>query len=381
MKNLKINKVLIAIDSFKGSISSAEAAEIIADGMKDENQDLVIEIIPVADGGEGTLETIINHTGGKFFSVEVNNPLMNKIEAEYGILPDNKTAVIEMARASGLTLIEKEKRNPLIATSFGTGELILDAVKRGCSHIILGIGGSATNDAGIGTASALGIQFFDVNGKRVGINNEALQNIHSIDASKKKIPDDIKFTILCDVQNPLLGEEGATFVYAKQKGADPEMLIQMEENIKHYALKVEDIYGQSLTKIDGIGAAGGIGCSLKAFFNARLLPGIDFMTEILDLEEKIKSSDLVITGEGKLDEQSFNNKVPVGISKIAKKHNKRVIGVTGIDEAENKIKIKHFDKVFSIVNTFGITPEESVKNVKFYLKEITKKIGFYIKEL
>lgn len=378
MNDKKINKILIAIDSFKESISSVEAAEVIAERLKLENSGLGIEKIPVADGGEGTVDAIINCVGGRILFTQVKDPLIRNINAKYGILPDNKTAVIEMAQASGLTLLKEEERNPLNATSFGTGELILDAVKNGCDHILLGLGGSATNDCGIGVASALGIEFFDEEGNLAGVDNNSLKNVYSSDTSKKKISDNIKITILCDVKNPLLGKNGATYIYGRQKGADEEMLKQLEENMLHYASKIENTQRCELIDITGMGAAGGIGFSLAAFFNARLTSGINFINEIIDLEEKIKSSDLVITGEGKLDDQSFNNKVPVGISLIAKKYNKPVIAITGIDKSSVEMKTKHFDKVFSLTDEFGISTEESIKRTRFYLTKITGKIINYI---
>jgi len=378
MINRNLNKIIIAVDSYKESLASQEAAEIIARRLRSENRNLEIEKIPVADGGEGTVDAIINCIGGRTLYVNVKNPLMRDISASYGILPDNKTAVIEIAQASGLTLLNKSERNPIKTTSFGTGEIILNAVKNGCNNILLGLGGSATNDCGIGAVSALGINFFDKSGNKVEANNKALKNVYSFDISKKKISDNIKITILCDVQNSLLGRNGATYVYGKQKGADKNMLKQMEENMVHYASVVENTQKCKLANIIGMGAAGGIGFSLAAFFNAQLVSGINFINKIIDIEGKIKSADLIITGEGKLDNQSFNNKLPVGISAISKKYNKPVIAVVGIDKSSDKMKNKYFDKVFSLTDEFEISKEESIKKAEFYLSEIMGKI---IKEI
>lgn len=377
MNKENIKRVLIAIDSFKESISSQEAADVIEKRLKIDNPDLLVEKVPIADGGEGTVASIIKSVGGRIIKTRVHDPLMRIIDAEYGILPDDKTAVIEMAQASGLTLLNQNERNPLWTNTFGTGQLIFDAAKKDCESILIGIGGSATNDGGQGLATALGIRFFDKDKKSIGCNNDELIKLYSIDVSKKLLSDKIKITILCDVQNQLLGANGATFVYGKQKGATPEMLQKMESNLKHYARIVEQTIGIELKNHFGMGAAGGIAFSLAAFFNARLVTGIDFINKTLKIEEKIQAADLIITGEGRLDDQSFFNKGPIGISRLAKKYNKKVIAVVGVEEASASLKNEYFDKVFSLVEEFNITSAESIKNAGFYLDLISDKLLNY----
>ena len=300
-----MKRVLVAIDSFKGSISSKGAASAIEHGLRNIDGNIIVEKIPVADGGEGTVDSIVEYLNGEYVKVFVKDPLERNVQALYGIINDGKTAVIEMSAASGIGLLAKEEYNPLVATSFGTGQLIRDALDRGCRKIIIGIGGSVTNDAGVGMAMALGAKFLDKYGGDVGVQPKEFHRLHTIDLSGM-IPEINKagITVLCDVNNPLLGKNGASYVYGPQKGAAPEVVKLLDEKLAHIADVTEVTLGKEFRNIPGAGAAGGMGFGLVAFLNAGLVSGINFLIKFLQLEDKIKNADLVITGEGKVDAQN-----------------------------------------------------------------------------
>lgn len=320
-------KVVIAIDSFKGSLSSIEAGKAASEGIKRVFPDSEALIKPVADGGEGTTETLVLGLNGRFREVNVSDPLGRKIIAKYGILPDN-TAVIEMAAASGLTLLSECERHPMLTTTYGTGEMIIDAIENGCHNFIIGIGGSATNDGGIGCLQALGFGMLDKNGQQLGYGAEGLSHLVQI-TSDNVIPElrECTFHVACDVTNPLCGKNGCSAVFAPQKRADEEMIRKMDDYLHNYA-KLAKQYNPAADP-DTAGAAGGLGFALMYFLNARLESGIDLIIRETKLEEAIKSVDIVITGEGCLDGQTAMGKAPVDIAAIAKKYNKPVIAFCG----------------------------------------------------
>lgn len=322
-------KIVIAIDSFKGSLTSGEAGKAATEGIKRVFHDSESLIKPVADGGEGTTEALVLGLNGRFCEITVSDPLGRKITAQYGILPDN-TAVIEMAAASGITLLSENERNPILTTTYGTGEMILDAIKNGCRNFIIGIGGSATNDGGIGCLQALGFGMLDKNGQQVGYGAEGLSHLAKITADNV-IPElkECTFHVACDVTNPLCGESGCSAVFAPQKGADEEMIRKMDVYLRNYAELAKQFNLVADPDTAGAGAAGGLGFALMYFLNAHLESGIDLIIRETKLEEAVRTADIVITGEGCLDGQTAMGKAPVGIAAIAKKYNKPVIALCG----------------------------------------------------
>lgn len=322
--------VVIAIDSFKGCASSYELSQAIEEGIKKVYPKSVITAYEVADGGEGTLEAMVANSGGKIFTCNVHDPLMNLIQAQYGILGDGVTCVIEMARASGLPLVPKEKRNPLVTTTFGVGELIKEALTQGCRKFIVGIGGSATNDAGVGMLQALGFSFLDAQGKEVGFGGGVLGEIVRIDATHAlSVLRECTFTIACDVDNPMYGERGAAHIYSRQKGASEADVLRLDANVKHFANVIEKELGKEVASIKGSGAAGALGGGFLAFLNAQLCSGIDIVLEAIHFDERLKTADFVITGEGKIDAQSLMGKVISGIAKRCVKSDVPLIVLAG----------------------------------------------------
>jgi len=325
-----MKKVLLAIDSFKGCFSSLEAASAVEEGIKAIYPRCKVLKLPVADGGEGTVEALVWATTGQIYTVEVNDPLSQPVRAKYGILGDGHTAVIEMSAASGLPLVPEDKRNPMLATTYGTGELIADALDRGCTRFILGIGGSATNDAGVGMLQALGYRFSDKNGKILGKGGKILEQVSGIDASgRNPLLDKAQFEVACDVSNPFSGKQGAAYVYAPQKGADLKMVKALDRGLKHFAEVVKLHLGKDIDSFPGAGAAGGLGGGLLAFLDARLKPGIQLMLDILHFDDLSEGADLVITGEGRMDKQTAMGKAPLGIAEAAARKNIPVIALTG----------------------------------------------------
>lgn len=320
-----MKKIIIIPDSFKGSLSSLEVCNAIEEGILKVFKDAKIKKIPVADGGEGTVDSIIYAAGGKIKRIKARNPLGEIIEAKYGLIDENK-AVIEMAEASGLTLI-KEK-NPLKSSTYGTGELIKDAIENGIKEILIGIGGSATNDCGIGMANALGYKFLDKDGKELEAIAENMIKIAKIDDSNvyKKLFE-VKINVACDVKNPLYGKDGATAIYGAQKGVTKESFDILDEGLKNVAKLVKEKFNKEIDYIEGSGAAGGLGGGLIAFCNAELKSGIDAVLDIIDFENEIKDVSLIITGEGAIDGQTKKGKVPVGIARRA--NNIPVIAIVG----------------------------------------------------
>lgn len=351
-------RVLIAIDSFKGSLSSLEAGKAIRKGIKDLCDEVVIK--PVADGGEGSVEALADALGGKFIEIITDGPLGAKILARYALA--GELAIMEMASASGLTLIAKDERNPLKTSTYGFGMMIRDAIEKGARKFIIGIGGSATNDAGTGMLSALGFEFYDAFGNLLEGNGENLAKISKI--SRENALDELKaceFLIACDVDNPLFGKNGAAHVYGPQKGADATMVERLDAGLISFASVVDGAFGSQEWKLSGAGAAGGLGYGFVAFLKARLKPGIQIITEEIGLEDEIKKSDLVITGEGRMDFQSSMGKTPSGVARLAKKHGKPVVAFAGgVSECANKCNDGGIDAFFSIQNE-PISLEEAMK--------------------
>ena len=322
-------RVLVASDSYKGSLSSLKVGEAVSDGIRRVFPEALIRIIPIADGGEGTVQTLIYSGGGEYLQRMVTSPLGDEIEAFMGMLPD-KTAVIEMAAASGLPLVPQAQRNPLLTTTKGTGELIKYALEEGAQHILIGIGGSATNDGGAGMAQALGVKFLDIKGQELPPGGGSLINLHRIDTSglDSRISK-VKITVICDVDNPLCGERGASAVYGPQKGATPEMVSLLDEALAHYAKIIQEQFGTSILEIPGAGAAGGLGGGLLAFTKAELKSGTEAVLNTIRFDEILSEYDIVITGEGKIDAQSAYGKVPMGVGIRAQKQGKPVVAIVG----------------------------------------------------
>jgi glycerate kinase len=322
-------KVLAAIDSFKGSLSTFQAGEAVCNGIKRVFPDAEIKICPLADGGEGTVEAVIGAMNGSMVECSVRNPIGKIIKGSYGIT-STKTAVIEMASAAGLTLIEEKDRNPLYTTTFGVGELIKDAIAKGCRKFLIGIGGSATNDGGIGMLQALGFEFLDSNGKQVSFGAVGLKDIVKIktDNALKELSE-CDFSVACDVKNTLCGEYGCSRVFGHQKGATDDMIADMDVWLGEYADLTKIIIPSADASIEGTGAAGGLGFAFMAYLNATLKSGIDLVINETGIEEYIKNADIVVTGEGRLDGQTYMGKAPIGIAKLAKKHKRNVIAFSG----------------------------------------------------
>lgn len=311
-------KIVIAPDSFKGSVSAIKAAIAIEKGVIRALPNAKTRVLPVADGGEGTMECLVAATNGRKVQVCVTGPLGKSVEAEYGWLGDNQTCVIEMASASGLCLISEDHLNPLISTTFGTGELIKHALDQGCRNFILALGGSATNDGGAGMLQALGMKLLDFNGVEIGFGGGELSRIAEVDSANwdERIKDSA-FCIASDVQNPLIGDEGASVVYGPQKGASKEMISILERNMHDWADKMEEVTSVHLHDLPGAGAAGGLSGAFSAFFPSKLKRGIDIVLEYSGFDSHIHDADLVITGEGRIDYQTSTGKTPMGVAQKA----------------------------------------------------------------
>lgn len=323
-------KVVVAVDSFKGSLTSMEAGNAVLEGIRrvDSKADVIVR--PLADGGEGTVEALVCGMNGSMQTVMVTGPLGELVSCEYGIMEDSKTAVIEMSGAAGLTLVPEEKRNPFHTTTYGVGEVIKDAISKGCRRFLVGIGGSATNDGGIGMLQALGYGFFDQNGNQVPFGAKGLKELDRItDSSVLPELKECEFRVACDVTNILCGENGCSAVYGPQKGATSSMIAQMDQWLGHYAKLAGKKYPKANPNQAGTGAAGGLGFAFLTFTNAVLESGIKIVLEETKLEDYIKEADLVITGEGRLDFQTAMGKAPVGVAKLAKKYQIPVIAFAG----------------------------------------------------
>ncbi|BFI47659.1 glycerate kinase [Yersinia pseudotuberculosis] len=368
-------KIIIAPDSFKESLTAMQVAEAIEQGFSEIFPQAEYIKLPMADGGEGTVESMVAATGGERVNVEVTGPLGAPVKAFYGWMGDGETAVIEMAAASGLHLVAPEQRNPLITTSYGTGELILAALNHGARKIILGIGGSATNDGGAGMMQALGVQLSDQQGKALTVGGAALAQLVDIDLSQ--LDDRLAQTdilVACDVDNPLCGAKGASAVFGPQKGATPERVQQLDAALQHYGEKIEQVTGKSVINVAGAGAAGGMGAALFGLLNARLQPGIEIVTEALKLAAAVQKADLVITGEGRIDSQTIYGKTPVGVARVAKRFDIPVIAIAGSMAPDYEVVHQHgLDAVFSVLNHIQTLPEaleEASDNIRITARNV-----------
>lgn len=323
-------KVVIAIDSLKGSLSSMEAGMAIKDGILAAKPDAEVIVKPLADGGEGTTDALIEGMNGERIDLTVTGPMHTPVDAYYGYLKDTNTAVMEMASAAGITLVPDSEKNPLLATSYGVGEMINDAIQRGCRNFIIGIGGSVTNDGGIGMLKALGVRFLDENGKDAGEGGQALAKVARIDVSgMNPLLKECHIQVACDVNNPLCGENGSTYVYGPQKGVTEDMKKTLDEAMAHFARVTSETLENDYMNTPGAGAAGGLGYAFLAYTGAALTPGIELILDAVGLEEELSGADVVVTGEGRLDFQTAMGKAPVGVARLAKKYNAKVIAFAG----------------------------------------------------
>lgn len=378
-------KVVIAIDSFKGSMSSMEAGNAAKEGIERAcAADIVVK--PLADGGEGTTEALVEGLGGEYVSIQVTGPLGAKTEARYGILGDKRTAVLEMAEASGIILVKREELDPARATTYGVGEMILDAVRRGCREFIIGIGGSATSEGGTGMLQALGYEFLDGDGTPIRPGIRDLDRIASITA--KNVPEELKecrFQIACDVKNPLCGENGAVYVFGPQKGVKEEEKQIFDGKMKHFADKTQEFTGADHRMAEGAGAAGGLGFAFLSYLpNAELKSGIDIVLDAIRLEQEVKDADIVITGEGRLDFQTAMGKVPVGVARLAKKYGAKVLAFAGgVTKDAGECNAAGIDAFFPIVR--GVTtldeamvPENARENMILSAEQVFRAIRLYM---
>ncbi len=367
-------RVLIAPDKFKGTLTAHEVCNAIEAGLKEKSPDIECVNFPLADGGEGTMEILTQQSKGHFITIKAHDPLFRLVDASYGISGDGKTAFIEMASASGLRLLKLEEKNVMQASTYGTGELIKDALNKGVTHIVLGIGGSATNDGGAGAAHVLGYEFLDSENKPVNPTGENLVKIKSI--QRDKIHPQlakVKFTAVCDVDNPLTGKHGAAFIYGAQKGANPEQISLLDEGLKNLADVVQSQLKISIENIPGAGAGGGFGGGVVAFFNGSLRKGIDLVFDLTGFEEEVKKADVVITGEGKLDKQTLQGKVVAGVASLGKQYNKKVICIVGKNElSTSDVNNLGITMLFSLVDHAG--NEDALKNAYNLLVRISKEL-------
>ena len=344
-------KITVAIDSFKGSLSTLEAGEAVAEGILRTDPSARLAVCPIADGGEGTAEAITAANGGRFCTVTVSDPLSRPIRASYGIIEARKTAVIEMAAAAGLPLLREEERDPMLTTTYGVGEMIADAIGKGCRRFIVGIGGSATNDGGVGMLQALGFAFLDAEGREIPRGTRGLESLASIDCSRANPAlGECSFLVACDVDNPLCGARGCSAVYAPQKGADAHTVEVSDHLLARYARLTQAVLPNADPEYPGAGAAGGMGFALLSYLGATLQSGIELVMNETGLEREIADADLVITGEGRLDAQSCMGKAPVGVARLAKRHGKPVIALAGcVTEGARACNEHGIDAYFAIL--------------------------------
>ena len=362
-------KVVVAIDSFKGSLSSMEAGQAIAEGVKRVYQSAEVVVRPLADGGEGTVEALVEGMGGIFVTKEVTGPLGAKVEAVYGVIESkedsSKTAIIEMSAAAGITLVPEESRNPMNTTTYGVGELILDAIEKGCRHFIVGIGGSATNDGGVGMLQALGYDFVTQEGKAISYGGNGLRELARIEeANVHPSLKECTFKVACDVTNPLCGENGSSAIFGPQKGATPEMVQELDQLLLHYAELSKEINANADRFYPGTGAAGGMGFAFLTYTNATLESGIQIVLTETKLEELIATADFVVTGEGRLDGQTALGKAPIGVAALAKKYQKKVLAFAGAVTPDAKECNQHgIDAFFPILRGVVTLKEAMNKEV------------------
>lgn len=368
--------IVLAPDSFKESMTSKEACVAMERGIKKVNSNIQCIHVPMADGGEGTMQSLVDATGGEVYSLEVVGPLGNKVKAEYGILGNGEIGVLEMASASGIHLVSLEERNPLITTTYGTGELIKACLDRGVKKLLIGIGGSATNDGGVGVIQALGGRLLDKEGNELGFGGGELEKLDRIDLTNfDRRLKDVVIEVACDVSNPLCGENGASYIFGPQKGASVEMIKILDNNLKHYAKVIKEQFDKDVLEIAGAGAAGGLGAGLMVFLNGNLKKGIEIVIEYSGLEKKVKNCDMVWTGEGSIDFQTQYGKTPLGVATVAKKYNKPVVALAGrVGDDIDILYEKGIDSIFGIMR--GVTTiDEALKNGKENIERTSENIA------
>lgn len=377
-------KIVAAIDSFKGSISSLEAGYAVSSGFRSVNNNAEVVVCPLADGGEGTVEALAEGMNGRLYTITVTGPLGTPVSCTYAVIEETMTAVLEMSGAAGITLIPKDDLDPLHATTYGVGEVIIDAIDKGCRRFIIGIGGSATNDGGAGMLQALGYGLLDEKGDQIPRGAIGLKDLKTIDEDGV-IPElkECQFMIACDVTNPLCGPNGCSVIYGPQKGATPSMIEDMDRWLSRYASICHDIKEDADMQYPGTGAAGGMGYAFKTFTNATLKPGIDIVIEETRLEDYIQDADLVVTGEGMLDHQTAMGKAPIGVARLAKKYNKKVIAFAGavkMDAEEcNKNGIDAFFPIVRGITTLeeAMNPQNAKDNLTATAKQVMRLIMAY----
>lgn len=377
-------KVVVAIDSLKGSLTSLEAGEAIQKGILRAISDAEVIVRPLADGGEGTVEALTRGMNGRYEKITVTDPLGRPTDAVYGILEDSHTAIIEMSAAAGITLIDAKDRNPMNTTTYGVGEMIKDAIGKGCRHFFIGIGGSATNDGGIGMLQALGYGMLDTEGKQVSFGAKGLAELVSI-TDENVLPElkECTFQIACDVKNPLCGELGCSAIFGPQKGATPDMIAQMDSWLGKYTLLTTNRYKKADSQYPGTGAAGGMGFAFLSYMNAELRSGVQIVLEETKLEEYIRNADIVVTGEGCLDGQSVMGKAPIGVAALAKKHHKKVIAFAGCVTEDAKVCNQNgIDAFFPILRNV-VTREEATHtdNARRNMTDTAEQVFRLIKEI
>ncbi|KAB2823436.1 glycerate kinase [Aliivibrio finisterrensis] len=369
-------KIVIAPDSYKESLTAMEVATAIEAGFKQVLPYAEYIKLPMADGGEGTVQSLIDATGGSIIEHTITAPLAEKVTGFYGLLGDGQTAIIEMAAASGLHLVEPSLRNPLHTTTYGTGELIKAALDKGVKHIIVGIGGSATNDGGIGMAQALGIKLLDKDGNDLAFGGGSLEHLATIDTSNKDPRlNDITLEVACDVDNPLCGLKGASYVFGPQKGATPEMVKTLDSNLNHYADVMNSQLNKDVKNTEGAGAAGGLGAALLGLFDATLRPGIEIVMDAVNLSDVLAKADLVITGEGRIDSQTIHGKTPIGVARTAKKFDLPVIGIAGCLSDDCAVVHDYgIDAVFSVVPR-SVSLETALKEAAINVENTARNVA------
>ncbi|MBS4492560.1 glycerate kinase [Cronobacter sakazakii] len=371
-----LKKIVIAPDSFKESLSAMDVARAIEAGFREIYPQAHYVCVPMADGGEGTVEAMVAATGGQIITTPVTAPLGNKVDSFFGLLGDGETAVVEMAAASGLHLVPTAQRDPRITTSYGTGELILAALERGVKAIIIGIGGSATNDGGAGMMQALGARFLDGEGRELAPGGAALARLERLDLSAldPRLAQ-VSVTAACDVDNPLCGEKGASAVFGPQKGATPAMVTELDAALRRFGEQVEAATGKAIISAPGAGAAGGMGAALLGMLNAELRPGIEIVIESLGLAQAVRDADLVITGEGRLDSQSIHGKTPIGVARVAKQFQRPVVAIAGSLTPDYQIVHEHgIDAAFSVIDRI-VTLQEALDDAERNLRVTARNVA------
>lgn len=374
-------KIVVATDSYKGCLTSSEAGEAIKEAILSVTK-ADVKVVPIADGGEGTVDALMAPLNGEEIAVTVTGPLGEKVESYYGFIPEKKLAVMEMANVAGITMVRPKAKNPMNTTTYGVGEMILMAAENGCREFIIGIGGSATNDGGLGMLTALGIDFYTENGEKAGIFGRDMMKVTKVStANMAPVLKECHFTIMCDVTNPLCGEMGSSRIYGPQKGATEKIIEQMDAGLYRYAEIIKRDTGKDLATAEGAGAAGGLGFAFLSFLNTTLGAGTSYIFDTLNLEKEMEDADIVITGEGHLDAQTLMGKCPAGVAKIAKKHGAKVIalaGATGRDaEALNEAGI---DAYFSILQEpltveNAMDKEVALNNITHTVRQIFRLIA------